>query len=212
MKMMKVRGRIYTPDRYGNGAVYGEKLIDIEGITFREWVPWRSKLGALLKRTELPFALHGNILYLGAAQGTTVSHISDVLEDGTIYAVEFSRVPFSKLMRLAGSRKNVVPILADAFHPERYRAQAPSVDILYQDVSQKDQLGLFMKNADMFLENGGHGIIMVKARSIDVTARPEKIYDVFRKGLEENGLEVLNVIDLGPFQKDHAAVLLKRVR
>ncbi|MEA3558587.1 MAG: fibrillarin-like rRNA/tRNA 2'-O-methyltransferase [Candidatus Thermoplasmatota archaeon] len=210
MRFARVGDRIYTLDRMGGIPVYGEKMIEIDGKKFREWIPWRSKLGALLKIGELPFDLDGDILYLGAAQGTTVSHISDMLEQGTIFAVEFSRAPFNKLMKIARQRKNIVPILEDAFHPEKYRSQVPKVDMLYQDVSQKDQLGLFRKNAEMFLRDNGNGIIMVKARSIDVTARPGDVFDEFRKGLVSYGYKVLDVIDMEPFQKDHSAFVVEK--
>lgn len=202
--------RLFTPDVHAKGSVYGERIIDVQGSSYREWVPWRSKLGALLKKTDLPFDLEGEILYLGAAQGTTVSHISDVLEKGTIFAVEFSRAAFNKLVKLTAQRNNIVPIMADAFHPERYRAQVPNVGILYQDVSQKDQLGLFMKNSELFLRKGGKGILMVKARSIDVTARPEDIFKDLAGSLNDQGCEVLDTIDLEPFQKDHCAILIKQ--
>ena len=141
-------GRIYTRDPKEGRSVYGEEIISIDGNPHREWIPWRSKMAALLKLhpgSPIPF---GRILYLGAAQGTTVSHLSDLNPDGVIFAVEFSRVPFVKLSNLARDRKNIVPILEDAFHPERYASMVGSVDFLYQDVSQKDQAGIFLKNAD----------------------------------------------------------------
>ncbi len=201
-------GRIFTRDKGDGKPVYGENLLEHDGFIYREWIPWRSKLGALFKKREDVPGLYGNILYLGAAQGTTVSHISDLLDDGIIYAVEFSPVAFRKLVAIAKNRKNIVPILADAFHPERYRAMVPVVDIIYQDVSQKDQVGMFAKNATMFLKKGGSGFLMLKARSVDVTARPEDIFNIASKELKKEGFEVEAVEDLSPFQVDHAAILV----
>ena len=205
--MMRKGERILTRDRSNSGSFYGEKLEDIDGQSFREWIPWRSKLGALLRKEEDQVFPHGDVLYLGAAQGTTVSHISDLLPDNRIFAVEFSKVPFRKLAHLAGKRDNIIPILADAFHPERYSAMVPEVDILYQDVSQKDQVGMFLRNADMFLKNGGSSYLMLKARSNDVTSAPERIYEKAVKQLKENGCSQINVVDLSPFQVDHSAIL-----
>lgn len=209
-RVLFLENRIYTLDSAGTGAVFGEPFLEHEGKNYREWIPWRSKLAALLKKNKLPFEIKGDLLYLGAAQGTTVSHISDILMGGTIYAVEFSATAFRSLLALSRKRKNIVPILADAFHPEHYAPQVPEVSILYQDVSQKDQLGMFLQNSRVFLGRNGHGVLMVKSRSIDVTARPEEVFRGFEEGLEKAGFEVLLNTGLSPFQKDHAAIVVRK--
>jgi len=65
--------------------VYGEPTAD----GWRAWDPGRSKLGGMF---ELGFetGLSGGetVLYLGAASGTTVSHVADFA--GPTYAVEFA--------------------------------------------------------------------------------------------------------------------------
>jgi fibrillarin-like pre-rRNA processing protein len=199
--------RIYTVDRFETGSIYGEKIDNIGNTPCREWIPWRSKLGALLKKREDIIFPSGDILYLGAAQGTTVSHISDMLDGNIIYAVEFSQVAYRKLSSLAKKRDNIIPILADGFHPERYSSMVPPVEIIYQDVSQKDQVGMFQKNARSFLKNGGKGFLMVKARSIDVTSSPENIYGKVITQLKEGAMKIETKEDLSPFQKDHCAIL-----
>ncbi|MBN1539414.1 MAG: fibrillarin-like rRNA/tRNA 2'-O-methyltransferase [Candidatus Thermoplasmatota archaeon] len=208
--IMWKEGRIFTLDRGPGRSVYGESIIVVNGNSYREWVPWRSKLSALIKKTDMTFPGKGNILYLGAAQGTTVSHISDIMEEGTIYAVEFSETAFRKLTYLARERNNIVPILEDAFHPERFKMVVPPVDILYQDVSQKEQLKLFLLNLRTFLKRGGLGILMLKSRSVDVTARPADIYREVSTGLKENNLDIEVFIELDPFSVDHAAFVVKR--
>lgn len=200
--------RIYTKDLMGGRSVYGEDLIEIKGEFHREWIPWRSKMAALLKMDPAAPIPSGRVLYLGAAQGTTVSHLSDLNPGGTIFAVEFSRVPFVKLSRLSRDRKNIVPILEDAFHPERYAPMVGSVDFLYQDVSQKDQAGIFLKNADTMLRKGGIGILMVKARSVDVTSDPLKVYKAVTEQISGGGYTVMEIHPLDPFQADHAAILI----
>lgn len=47
-----------------------------------------------------------------------------------------------------------------------------SVDLLYQDISQKNQVEIFLKNMEKF--DVKKAIIMVKARSIDVVMEPKK--------------------------------------
>ena len=203
-------GKLYTLDREGGRSVYGEKMIEVDGRTYREWIPWRSKLSALMKKMDRMIPFTDDVLYLGAAQGTTVSHISDILEDGMIHAVEFSEPAFRKLAQLARIRDNIYPILEDAFHPERFRAMVPPVDILYQDVSQKEQLKLFLLNSKLFLKKGGLGLLMLKSRSVDVTARPEDIFEKVGEGLRSEGLRVEEIVELDPFQVDHAAIIIRK--
>lgn len=210
-RMIRKDGRFFTLDRKEGHSVYGESIIAVNGNTYREWVPWRSKLSALIKKTDMTFPGKGNVLYLGAAQGTTVSHISDLLEEGIIYAVEFSETAFRRLTLLARERNNIVPILEDAFHPERFRMMVPAIDILYQDVSQKEQLKLFLMNSRVFLKKGGLGVLMLKSRSVDVTARPCDVYEEVSKGLKENCLNIEVFVELDPFSVDHAAFVVRKV-
>ncbi|MBN1389316.1 MAG: fibrillarin-like rRNA/tRNA 2'-O-methyltransferase [Candidatus Thermoplasmatota archaeon] len=210
-RMILKDGRLFTLDQGSGRSVHGEVIIISNGRSYREWAPWRSKLSALIKKTEMAFPGKSNILYLGAAQGTTVSHISDILEEGIIFAVEFSETAFRKLILLARERKNIVPILEDAFHPERFGMMVPPVDVLYQDVSQKEQLKLFLLNSRTFLKKGGLGILMLKSRSVDFTARPVDVYEEVSRGLRENGFKVETFIELDPFSVDHAAFVVRKI-
>ncbi len=208
--LLRKGDKLYTRDLMGGHSVYGEEVIREKGAHFREWIPWRSKLSALIKKDGLPEIPEGDILYLGAAQGTTVSHISDLFPSRNIHAVEFSPTPYRKLASLSGRRENIIPILEDAFHPERYAPMVGPVHFLYQDVSQKDQVGMFLKNGNMLLEKGGSGILMLKARSVDVTASPDVIYEKARSELEAGGFKVLKAVPLDPFQVDHAAMIIRK--
>jgi fibrillarin-like pre-rRNA processing protein len=209
-RVLKMDDRIYTLDAEGGRPVYGEKIIEVHERKYREWIPWRSKLGALLRKRDYTLE-DADILYLGAAQGTTVSHLSDILERGRIFAVEFSPVAFRKLAGLSRRRNNIIPILGDAFYPEKYRMMVPSVDLLYQDVSQKEQVEMFNRNADIFLGKEGRGLLMLKSRSVDVTARPEDVYDKAVSDLRKAGFEKTLIQDLSPFQKDHAAIGIRPI-
>ena len=52
------------------------------------------------------------MLYLGAASGTTVSHVADIVgPEGMVYAVEFSHRSGRDLINVAKKRMNVVPII-----------------------------------------------------------------------------------------------------
>jgi fibrillarin-like pre-rRNA processing protein len=103
----------------------------------------------------------------------------------------------------------MVPILSDARKPDTYSNAVGQVDIVYQDVAQRDQVQIFLKNM-RFLKEGGTGYLMVKARSIDVTGDPKGIANKARMEIEEDGLEVLEVVGLEPFEKDHACIVVEK--
>jgi len=187
--------------------VYNERLVKHEGKEFRSWNPYRSKLAAaILKGLDFEIKPDSKVLYLGAATGTTVSHISDVVKNGSIFSVEISPVAIKSLMQLSEKRKNIIPILEDASHPERYSSIVPTVDLVYQDVSQRAQAEIFISNVDRYLKKNAVGILMIKARSIDVSLNPKKAYDLVCSKLESSGLKIRDRIDLAPYEKDHAAI------
>jgi fibrillarin-like pre-rRNA processing protein len=148
------------------------------------------------------------VLYLGAASGTTVSHLADIVDEGIIYAVEYSAKPFAKFLELARERKNIIPLLQDASTPWKYSGIVEKVDFIYQDIAQKNQIEIFEENAKFFLKKGGEGLIMVKARSIDSTAEPEEVFKQVIKRLKER-FKVLAHGSLEPFHKDHIYVHVK---
>jgi fibrillarin-like pre-rRNA processing protein len=160
--------------------VYGEKLNKKGSKECRLWDPYRSKLSAALRNglKEFPFKKDSKVLYLGAGNGTTVSHISDMCTDGMIFGVEFSPRAMTDFYQMALTRKNVAPILESANHTDAYKDIIPEkVDIIYEDVAQKAQVDILKKNADAFLKKGGYVFLMIKARSIDVTRSPQKIFN-----------------------------------
>jgi len=189
--------------------VYGEKIIKNKNKELRSWMPYRSKLAAaILNGLEIEIKKDYNVLYLGAATGTTVSHISDITRDGIIYAVESSPVSMKKLITVCEKRPNIIPILNDAFHPDRYASIVPSVDLIYQDISQRNQAEIFVENIKKYLKENGTGIIMVKARSINVAMKPKIAYEKVCNYLKENSLRIKQVIELEPYEKDHAVIII----
>jgi fibrillarin-like pre-rRNA processing protein len=187
--------------------VYGERIL--EG--YRLWDPFRSKLAALLlkgRSTRPVLERDAVVLYLGAATGTTVSHVSDIASDGLVYAVEFSPRSMRDLVRLCERRKNIVPILADAARPEEYAFLVEPVDLVYQDIAQRSQAEIASRNCARYLLPGGDLILMLKTRSVDVTAFPEAVLQAETTNLQ--GLDLLQVTDLLPFHQDHFAMQAKK--
>ncbi|MEM3393823.1 MAG: fibrillarin-like rRNA/tRNA 2'-O-methyltransferase [Candidatus Methanomethylicia archaeon] len=189
--------------------VYGEQLVNYGGVEFRIWNAYRSKLAAALLKgiKELPIRAGHKILYLGAGSGTTPSHVSDIVgSSGVVYSVEFAPRVMRDLILVAESRSNLIPILADARQPLKYRFIVDLVDGIYADVAQPEQAKIASDNAEIFLKDQGYLLMAVKARSIDVTLEPTEVYRREIEVLKERGFEIIDVVHLEPFDKDHAMV------
>lgn len=188
----------------GEGGVYGERMLK----GYRIWDPYRSKFAAfsmLGGKVELDDSMV--VLYLGAANGTTVSHVADYAE--SVYAVEFAPRPMQDLLEVARRRKNIVPILGDATRPGTYAPFVEPVDLVYQDVAQPDQTGIAAKNL-VFLKRGGIMLLMLKTQSVDVTRDPREVFADARVRLEGFGLEILDSRWLDPYHRDHAAIVCRK--
>jgi fibrillarin-like pre-rRNA processing protein len=146
-------GKCFLTKNFGGGSVYGEKIIN----GYRCWNPGRSKLCAMLlnKCKTMPIKRNSRILYLGAASGTTSSHVSDIADKGRVYCVEFSLRVFRDLIFMCEKRKNTVPILADANKPEQYRHIVENVDVVYQDIPQKNQTDILKKKCTNVSKKNG---------------------------------------------------------
>lgn len=204
--------QIATKNIVPQKRVYGEQLFEENGEEFRFWNPNRSKLAAAFLNglERLDISKNWKILYLGASTGTTVSHISDIANDGLIYAVEFSPVSMRKLIRLCEIRPNIAPILADATKPKRYISLVEKVDFIYCDVAQPNQTDSFIDNINLFLKEDGLAMIMIKSRSIDVNQKPKKIFKQEEKKLKEKGFNIVEKVKLEPYEKDHICFLVKK--
>jgi len=185
----------------GEGGVYSERMLG----GARVWDPFRSKLAALYYAgTGVELTSEMRVLYLGAANGTTVSHVADYVE--AVYAVEFAPRPMQDLLEVARRRKNLVPIMADASRPELYAPLVEAVDLLYQDVAQPDQAAILVRNC-AFLRPGGHAILMLKTRSVDIRKTPKEVFQDTIAILEAAGLGIVESVWLSPYHQDHAAIV-----
>ena len=206
-------------------AVYGEKRISSETparpgetngevapatkIEYRVWNPFRSKLAAgILGGIDSIFMRPGSkVLYLGAASGTSVSHVSDIVgPEGTVFAVEFSHRSGRDLINMATHRPNIIPIIEDARHPLKYRMLVSMVDCIFADVAQPDQARIVGMNAHLFLKSGGGAVISIKANCIDSTAPPEQVFAREVVKLREERMKPKEQLTLEPFERDHAMV------
>jgi fibrillarin-like pre-rRNA processing protein len=190
-------------------GIQGEKTIKAGNEEYRIWNPHRSKLAALLiKGASIPLKKDSTVLYLGAANGTTASHVSDIVSGGTVFAVEFSPRAMKDLIRTSTPRMNLIPILADARQPDAYRNMVTEVDMIYQDVAQREQAEIAIRNADIFLEKGSLLILIIKSMSIDSTM---KVHDVIDNEISKlmDSFKIEDRINLEPFHSGHSAVIAK---
>lgn len=208
----KYKNKIFTenPSYCKRIKVYDEKIIKYRNKEYRSWNPYKSKLSAAIHNglNKVELSEDSEILYLGAATGTTISHLSDIVNNGIIYSVEKSPFAIKKLLKLCKQRKNIIPIMSDANNPESYNATVPIVDFIYQDISQRNQDEIFINNIKKYLKTKGQGIIMIKARSIDVSLKPKIVYDRIIAKLKSNKFKIIDIIDLSHYEKDHASIVI----
>lgn len=207
-------------------SVYGEKRVQVESnvpsndqngvpsakdkIEYRFWSPFRSKLAAgIVGGIDKCWIEPGcKVLYLGAASGTTVSHVSDIVgPSGIVYAVEFSPRSGRDLVNLAKKRTNIVPIIEDARHPAKYRMLVSMVDVIFADVAQPDQARIVGINAQFYLKTGGHYMISIKANCIDSTAAAEAVFASEVDKLRGMSLKPMEQLTLEPYERDHCIVV-----
>ena len=207
--------RLATKNLAPGRNVYGERLVHFEGVEYRVWDAFRSKLaGAILKGLKnVSIQPAHKVLYLGAASGTTPSHVSDIIgEKGHVYCVEFASRSIRDLVdNVCSYRLNMSPILEDARFPERYRMFIQGkVDDIYCDIAQPEQAKVLADNADVFLAKSGWVMLAVKAQSIDVTKDPSDVYKNEARVLEKRGFGVEEIVDLEPYDKAHAMIVAQK--
>lgn len=196
----------------GKGPVYGESVVKDKGSEYREWDPKRSKLAAFIMKGAGNIGIRKGdyVLYLGCATGTTVSHVSDIVgKEGAVFALDFAPRVMREMVFLAEQRSNIIPIMADAGKPMEYAGSLVECDAVYQDVAQRSQAEIFLKNCRLFLKKGGYGLLAVKAKSIDISKRPREVFRMVRSQIEKEMI-VVDYKELGPLEKDHCMLLCKK--
>lgn len=102
--------------------------------------------------------------YLNDVELRTSISIFVYIQEGTVFAVEFSHRTGRDLIDVAKRRSNIIPIVEDARHPHKYRMLVGMVDTIFSDVAQPDQARIVSLNAQNFLKSGGHFVISIKVR------------------------------------------------
>ena len=191
-----INGRLLTPGRIRHGdKVYAG---------MRLWQPERSKIAALCHLGYIPEIIGAKILYLGASAGTTVSYVADYAE--VVYAVEFSRRPMVSLINVCQDRMNIIPIFGDARYPGRYYFIVEIVAILIQDIAQRDQVEILLKNIPL-LKNGGIVILFLKMQCMGIDINQGDIIKDATERLDKAGIRNITVINMEKYYIWHTAVI-----
>jgi fibrillarin-like pre-rRNA processing protein len=194
--------------------VYGEEIVRVGDEEYRLWDPFHSKLAAAILKGlgKIPIRPKSRVLYLGAASGTTVSHVSDIVgRAGKVFCIEFAQRSFRDLVNnVSKHRANTVPIFEDARFPNRYRSLVSEVDCVYCDIAQPDQGRILAENLDTFLREPDEFLMAIKARSVDVTLDPNTVFRQETDVLKKRGYFVEEMVRLEPFEKDHCMIRGKK--
>lgn len=203
------RGRWTNYYVQGDMPFFGERTVRTPQGTFREVDPERSKLFAGIAKgiSQIGFKEDSSVLYLGASHGYTVSFLADMV--GEVYALDFAPRVVRDLVFIAKQKKNVAPVYASASTIDSYRKDVPDVDVVFMDISQRNQVQIFLNNCEEFLSSGGFGLLALKARSVDVSRKPKDIFKEVRKELEKK-YAVVDYRELDPFEQDHALFVVKK--
>jgi fibrillarin-like pre-rRNA processing protein len=202
--------KLFTRSIAGADQSYAKSLLTVGKDSYREWDPDKSKPAAAILKglRNFPVKEKSKVLYLGIAAGATASFFSDIAgPEGVIYGIEISERCVRDLNVTCERRGNMIPVLADARKPEEYSWIEP-VDIVYEDVASDEQSAIIIRNSKSFLKSGGFAVIAIKARSIDVTKDPRKVYRQELQKLEQH-FTVLEKVELEPYEKDHLFVVMK---
>lgn len=210
--VFKINGKLATINLVPGYKSSNEDLLKIENNEYRIWDPWTSKPSAAFKSRlgEFPLKKGDHILYLGIANGKTASFFSDIIgKEGLVFGVEISERPFRELLPIAEKRGNIIPILANARKVEEYENQVlGKVDCVYEDVASDDQVEILIRNCEKFLKPKAYAIIAIKSQSIDVVKPPRQVYEECLQELEKH-FEILDKIELDPYEKFHLFVVMK---
>lgn len=203
---------IYTKNLIQGKKVYGERLIREGNLEYREWDAYRSKYGAAIKNglSKSIFFEGCTAIYLGSAEGTTVSHVSDIVgEKGAVFCIDVSEIAMNKLTKLAESRENLYPILNDAQKTDNYKEYFENkADCMFQDISQRNQADIFTRNAQ-FLKKGGLAALALKTKSISQSEAKEDILESEIKVLQKE-FEIIQTISIEPYEKHHYMILMRK--
>lgn len=206
--------RLFTRSLAPGQRPFDERIFREKGIEYRQIDVKKSKLAAAVIKgiSQIGVQPGDVVLYLGASHGYTPSFMSDIIgEEGFMFALDFAPRVVRDLVFVSEKRNNIAPIMADANHPETYFHRVLQADYVYQDIAQKNQAEIFIKNCKIFLKKDGFCFLAVKSRSVDIAKKPKMIFAAVRQEIESSGLlTIVDYKELDPLEKDHCVFVCKK--
>jgi fibrillarin-like pre-rRNA processing protein len=206
-------GKLATKNLVPGFKSVNEEIIKTDDGEYRIWDPYKSKPSAAIKKGLQKFPLKDGmkILYLGMAEGKTVSFFSDIVgKKGVIFGVEISERSLRDSIHVCEKRGNIIPILADSRKPEIYDGIVfEKVDLVYEDVASPDQVQILIRNSEHFLKSDGFAVIAIKSQSIDSVKHPKDVYEKCLIDLEKH-FQIIDQVELDPYEKNHLFVVMKQ--
>ncbi|MGC8993530.1 MAG: fibrillarin-like rRNA/tRNA 2'-O-methyltransferase [Candidatus Aenigmatarchaeota archaeon] len=208
-----VDGKLATLNTVPGYRAFGEDIVKIDNKEYRIWSPYTSKPAAAIVKGLNVFPLREGmkVLYLGLAAGKTATYFSNIIGNkGLIIGIDIAERVLKEALNISKYYKNIIPILADARKPETYeKFVLGKVDFVYEDVASEDQIPILIKNSQKFLKDEGYAAIAIKSQSISSVEDPKVIYERCLNELEKH-FEVLDKVELDPYEKFHLFVVLKK--
>ena len=187
-----------------------EGIIKINDNEYRIWKPHRSKLAAaIINGMEIfPILKKSKILYFDATMENTASYISDIVgNDGKIFVVVNSNKPSNFMQKMVDKRSNVTMI----HHTEnlaQHKSINDKVDVIYMNVSDKNNLDIAILNSKAYLKDGGYLLLVVKTVDILVNKYGVEPENNQRKKIRML-FEMIQEINLADFFKDNTMIVAK---
>lgn len=206
--------RLFTKSMAPGKRPFEERVFKDAGVEYRQIDAFKSKLAAAITKGASQVGVKPGdiVLYLGASHGYTPSFMSDIVgEEGFVFALDFAPRVVRDLVFVCNDRENMAPILADANRPESYAHRIMAADYVYQDIAQKNQSEIFIKNCRLFLKKDGFAFLAVKSRSVDIAAKPKQVFARVKEEIERSKeLSIVDCKEIDPFQQDHCVFLCKK--
>ena len=215
---------LWTRNAVKGVSVRDERRKKDSRIEWRQWDPNKSKIAACLLKTKLDAEViipkvGSTCLYLGASSGTTVSHIHDHVcgsgnhHNGQIVSVEISPRMMRDLCKLSEFRPGLIPVLGDARKSSIISPYLRSkVDWIHQDISVADQTKSFLKISEIFLKDGGIGLLSLKAASERwVEGGDDSRFELAKELIESNSrLTLIDIVDISYYEGQHRVFIVKK--
>jgi|APSaa5957512493_1039668.scaffolds.fasta_scaffold35224_2 fibrillarin-like pre-rRNA processing protein len=155
--------QLVTKNLVKGTKMYEEKIIMVNGEEFLEWNPYNCKLAAAIRNglQILPIIKNSKIICICGKAETTISHISDIVYDGSVFVVGDNNKN-DLLKNLDIVRKNIISVSDNQFEQLYSTSITKKIDVLYVDIPQFDQMELVVKKYSLLLKTGGFLMLTIK--------------------------------------------------